>query len=110
MDRDEKIGYLLAGIGVLWMFGGLVLAALVVRWLRAWGIDSPGVGRGLVIYHIVVLSIIAFGALFFQLRGALRSEGLAGAFLLILQVLMSCLGGVAFGRILDGWMRSWGFW
>jgi hypothetical protein len=110
MGRDEKIGHLLAGIGVLWMFGGLALAALVVQWLRAWGIDSPGVGRGLVIYHIVVLSIIAFGAMFFQLRSALRSEGLAGAFLLILQVLMSCLGGVALWRILDGWMRSWGFW
>jgi hypothetical protein len=110
MDRDEKISYLLAGIGVLWMFGGLVIAALVVQWLRAWGIDCPGVGRGLVVYHLVVLSIIGFGALFFQLRGALRSGGLAAAFLVILQVLMSCLGGVAFGRLLDGWMRSWRFW
>jgi hypothetical protein len=110
MGRDEKISRLLTGIGVLWMFGGLVLVALAAQWLRTRGIDSPGVGRGLVAFYLVVLWIIGLGTLFFWLRSALRSGGLAAAFLVILQVLMSCLIGVAFWRLLDGGMRSWRFW
>ena len=87
-----------------------MLVALVAQWLRTWGIVSPEVGRGLVAFYLVVLWIIGLGTLFFWLRGALRSGGLAAAFLVILQVLMSCLIGVAFWWLLDGWMRSWRFW
>jgi hypothetical protein len=106
MDRDEVISYLLVGIGNLWMFGGLLMLQL----LRAWGIVSPGVGWGLTAFYLVVLWIVALGALFFWLRSALRSGGLVAASLVILQVLMSCLIGVAFWRLLDREIRSWLFW
>jgi hypothetical protein len=79
-----------------------VLVALVAQRLRAWGIDSPGVGRGLVAFYLVVLWIIGFDTLFFRLRSALRSGGLVAAFLVILQILMSCLMGAAFWRIWTG--------
>jgi hypothetical protein len=110
MDRDEKIAYLLTGVGLFWMFGGLALVALVAQWLRAQGITCPGLGKGLMAYHLVVLSIIAFGAVFFWFRANLRSGGLAAAFLVILQVLTSYLMGVAFWRLLGERMKSWLLW
>jgi hypothetical protein len=108
---DEEFSGILAAIGVLWMLGGLFIAAMVVQLLRAWGVsgvNSPGVGMGLLVYHFVVVSIIASYALFFRLRGALRSGGLVAAFLAILQALMSFLCGAVFWQLLKGWMMSKG--
>jgi hypothetical protein len=102
MDRDEKISYLLSGIGVLWMFGGLVLLALVAQWLRAWGVASPALEKGLVAFYLVALWIIGFGVLFFWFRSSLRSGNLAAVLLLILQLLATFLLGQAVQRLLGG--------
>jgi cation transport ATPase len=102
MDRDEKISYLLSGIGVLWMFGGLVLLALVAQWLRAWGIASPWLEKGLVAFYLAALWIVGLGALFFRFRGSLRSGSPATVFLIVLQLLMAFLIGRAVLRLLGG--------
>lgn len=102
MDRDEKISYLLTGIGILWMFGGLVFLPLAAQWLRAWGVASPWLGKGLVAFYLVVLWIIGFGVLFFQFRSSLRFGNLAAVLLMVLQLLMTFLLGLAVQRLLGG--------
>jgi hypothetical protein len=102
MDRDEKISYLLTGIVVLWMFGGLALLALAAQWLRARGIAGPGLEGGLAAFYLVVLGIIGFGVLFFWFRSSLRSGNPAAVLLLILQLLMTFLLGRAVRRLLGG--------
>jgi hypothetical protein len=82
------------------MFGGLVLLALVAQWLRAWGIASPALEKGLVAFYLVALWIIGFGVLFFWFRSSLRSG--AAVLLLILQLPATFLLGQAVQRLLGG--------
>ena len=102
MDRDEKISYLLTGIGILWMFGGLVLLAMAAQWLRTMGILSPWMEKGLVAFYLVTLSIIGFGILFFQFRSLLRSGDMAEVFLRVLWLLVTFLLGLVVQRFLGG--------
>lgn len=103
IDKDEKISLILGGIGALWMLGGLILFALLARWLRTtWGIAYPGLEEGLAVLYLISSGIIVLASIYFRVRSYIKSGDISGIILFIFQIILIFVLGQAILRLLRG--------